>query len=318
MTNNYTPLQEEDNSSFVSDSQHNWGGPWTEEKLDAFEKYVNAYLTIMNKYRDKFNRKLLYFDGFAGSGTRNTNHESDSELMMELFKEQDISLEQINVYQGAAERVVSIKQQGFDYYYFVDLDKSANDELKEKLRPYSDQGKKLIFRNRDANSIVKEMGKYLADHKNKFKGLILLDPFGMNLDWETIASLKDASIDLWILVPSGVIINRLLERDCTLRHIEKLKQYFGLTKAEIENRFYTMRKDQTLFGEIEKKEKVKEPIKRIAELYVERLNTLFPYVTPDPLVMTNRLGVPIFHFVFASHNETAMNIAQQIISKKSK
>ena len=120
MTSNYTPLQEEDNSSFVSDSQHNWGGPWTEEKLDAFEKYVNAYLTIMNKYRDKFNWKLLYFDGFAGSGTRNTNHESDSELMMELFKEQDISLEQINVYQGAAERVVSIKQQGFDYYYFVD------------------------------------------------------------------------------------------------------------------------------------------------------------------------------------------------------
>lgn len=60
MTNNYTPLQEEDNSSFVSDSQHNWGGPWTEEKLDAFEKYVNAYLTIMNKYRDKFNWKLLF------------------------------------------------------------------------------------------------------------------------------------------------------------------------------------------------------------------------------------------------------------------
>jgi hypothetical protein len=25
-----------------------WGGTWTEEKLDALEKYVNAYLTIMN------------------------------------------------------------------------------------------------------------------------------------------------------------------------------------------------------------------------------------------------------------------------------
>ena len=46
MTNNYTPLQEEDNSSFVSDSQHNWGGPWTEEKLDDFEKYILSLIHI--------------------------------------------------------------------------------------------------------------------------------------------------------------------------------------------------------------------------------------------------------------------------------
>ncbi|MDR1941710.1 MAG: hypothetical protein LBQ47_05230 [Endomicrobium sp.] len=32
-----------------------WGGQWTEQKLIAFEKYVNAYLTIMNKNRDKYN-----------------------------------------------------------------------------------------------------------------------------------------------------------------------------------------------------------------------------------------------------------------------
>ena len=237
--------------------------------------------------------------------------------MMELFREQEISLEQISVYQSAAERVVNIKQRGFDYYYFVDLDKSANDELKEKLHPYSNQGKNLTFRNTDANSITKRMGEYLIVNE-KIKGLVLLDPFGMNLDWETIAALKGTSVDLWILVPSGVIINRLLERDGSLKHIEKLKQYFGLTKSEIESRFYTKKTDKTLFGEIEKMEKVKEPIKRIAELYVERLKTLFPYVTENPLVMTNTKGVPIFHFVFALNNKNAMKIAQQIISKKSK
>ena len=37
-----------------------WGGSWTEEKLDAFTKYVNAYLTIMNKNNTSvnFNRKF--------------------------------------------------------------------------------------------------------------------------------------------------------------------------------------------------------------------------------------------------------------------
>ena len=34
----------------VCEPMAQWGGKWTEEKLDAFEKYVNAYLTIMNVY----------------------------------------------------------------------------------------------------------------------------------------------------------------------------------------------------------------------------------------------------------------------------
>lgn len=51
------------------DSPRSWGGSWTEQKLDTFESYVRAYLTIMNAYRDKFHWKLIYFDGFAGSST---------------------------------------------------------------------------------------------------------------------------------------------------------------------------------------------------------------------------------------------------------
>jgi adenine-specific DNA-methyltransferase len=47
-----------------------WCGNWTEQKLNAFEKYVNAYLTIMNKHRDKNRWKLICFDAFAGSGFR--------------------------------------------------------------------------------------------------------------------------------------------------------------------------------------------------------------------------------------------------------
>ena len=69
----------------ISDS---WGGRWTEEKLDAFEKYVNAYLTIMNTFRDKHNWKLIYFDGFAGSGSRKEKKgEEDSVLLQDLFKD---------------------------------------------------------------------------------------------------------------------------------------------------------------------------------------------------------------------------------------
>ena len=41
------------------ESPRSWGGSWTEQKLDTFESYVRAYLTIMNTYRDKFHWKLI-------------------------------------------------------------------------------------------------------------------------------------------------------------------------------------------------------------------------------------------------------------------
>ena len=63
MTKEYNNIEEE---SFLACEPSSWGGQWTEEKLDAFEKYVNAYLTIMNVYKERYRWKLIYFDGFAG------------------------------------------------------------------------------------------------------------------------------------------------------------------------------------------------------------------------------------------------------------
>ena len=62
--------------------------------------------------------------------------------------------------------------------------------------------------------------------------------------------------------------------------------------------------------------KTKNVIAEIANLYCEQLGTLFPYVTNEPLVLYNRNNVPIFHFVCASFNKTAVKIAQEIIDKK--
>lgn len=39
-------------------SKKSWGGKWTEEKLDAFEKYVKAYLTI-NKTAMKIAQDII-------------------------------------------------------------------------------------------------------------------------------------------------------------------------------------------------------------------------------------------------------------------
>ena len=117
----YTDIIENEGSFMLSEPSP-WGGQWTEEKLDAFEKYVNAYLTIMNSYRDKYLWELIYFDGFAGSGSRNeTKKETNSPILQKLFDDTFLKEEELNIYKGAAERVLSISQRGFDFYYFVAL-----------------------------------------------------------------------------------------------------------------------------------------------------------------------------------------------------
>ncbi|MBR6031839.1 MAG: hypothetical protein IKP36_07760 [Bacteroidaceae bacterium] len=80
--------------------------------------------------------------------------------------------------------------------------------------------------------------------------------------------------------------------------------------------FYKKKKLDTLFGETEIIEKVKKPIEKIAELYIEQLKTIFGYVTEKPLVLYNTRNTPIFHFACASNNQTAIKIASQIIKKK--
>lgn len=302
-----------------------WGGPWTEQKLDCFTRYVKAYLTIMNAYREKYHWKLIYFDGFAGCGDRKIQEEAVDNTI-QIFGEEKVDAMDINLYQGAAERVVRLEQEmaGFDFYYFIDKYEENLTRLELKLAGYNTKGRK-IFRASDANIETRNLAQAMKkdavtpvsdSHPYHLKTLCLLDPFGMSIDWETIEQLAGKSLDLWILVPTGSIISRLIKNDGTLMYPETLERYFGLPQKQIEGRFYTKTYETDLFGEeSERVIKTKNVIAEIANLYCEQLGTLFPYVTNEPLVLYNRNNVPIFHFVCASFNKTAVKIAQEIIDK---
>ena len=317
MTKKYSNIEDEESLMACEPIMDSWGGSWTEDKLDAFEKYVNAYLKIMNASRDKYNWKLIYFDGFAGSGTRNEKKEEEnSALLLDLFKDSSINEDELNLYKGAAERVLGIAQRGFDQYVFVDKNKTSSQQLEERLASFKKE-KNLVFKISDANEQVTTIAKAMQKNK-RMASLVLLDPFGMQVDWTSIEKLKGTRSDLWILIPTGVIVNRLLDRKCDLTHIDKLTSFFGKDEAFLKDYFYKKRTEETLFGETEIIEKVKKPIEKIAELYIEQLKSIFDYVTEKPLVLYNTRSTPIFHFACASNNETAIKIASQIINKKQK
>ena len=300
-------LPEEENTFMVNESQENWGGSWTEEKLDAFEKYVKAYLTIMKNYATKYGWNLFYFDAFAGSGSRETIVEKVNDSEVTLFEDDEIEeiTEQAS-YKGAAERVLGSDIDGFsfDYYYFVDKVEHSLQALEKKLKSiFPNKANCMAFKPGDANEKIMELVNYAKSHP-KCAALVLLDPFGMQLNWETIRALKDIRhIDLWILVPSGVIINRLLTRS---------------GKILIQNYFYEQVTEQSLFGEITRQQKRDNTINKIAQLYIDLLGKEFSYVIKEPLVLKNSTNCPIFHFVFASHNQTGVKIASEIVGKKNR
>ncbi len=283
-----------------------WGGSWTEKKLDAFAKYVSAYLTIMKKYPYW---KTIYFDGFAGSGHRSENIET------ELYKQLSLSIEEEKVYKGAAERVLSLSNNlSFDFHYFIDSNQESLNKLEDKLGKLQKGKKQFQFRPGDCNQKLFELSAALKEKNSDLAALVLLDPFGMQINWNSIASLKGTRSDVWILIPTGVIVNRLLDNKCELKSSTLLQTFFGLNEDEIKKVFYRKHTQPTLFGEDDEIiKKISKPIQQISKVYIKQLKTIWEHVTEEPLILYNTHNVPIFHFVFASNNTFAVKIAKDII-----
>lgn len=294
--------------NIVSEPVSEWGGPWTKTKLDAFSKYVSAYLTIMSKQKQW---KTIYFDGFAGSGNRSEKCKSP------LYTQLRLSIEDEHIYKGAAERILTLPNDlSFDFHYFVDLHEESLLKLEKKLLTLQKTRKNQFqYRPGDCNKWINDLSLAMKKNPNDYAALVLLDPFGMQIDWESIECLKGTRSDVWILVPTGVIVNRLLNKNGELKHIAKLQSFFGLSEEEIKTYFYRKENQTTLFGEMEIIEKISDPIQKISELYVQKLKTIWNHVTEQPLRLLNSRGIPIYHFVFASNNQNAVKIAKQIITK---
>ena len=255
--------------------------------------------------------KTIYFDGFAGSGSRKNIVNTELYSQLKITKEEEL------IYKGSAERVLSLPaDMRFDFYYFIDANEKSLQKLKEKLTSLTNvKPDNLVFKAGDSNKWLLELSNALKT--KKMAALVFLDPFGMQINWESIVALKGTRSDVWILVPTGVIVNRLLDKAGKLTHLEKLQSFFGLTEPEIRKIFYKKEISNSLFGEEQEvNTKIEAPIQKIAQLYIDRLKTVWTHVTETPLRLDNTRGVPIFHLVFASNNENAKKIAKDIIKTK--
>jgi three-Cys-motif partner protein len=287
----------EDNFGMANEpSSDNWGGKWTQDKMEIFIKYLKVYLTIMKKY-DHY--ELWYFDGFAGSGKI---YDDSTQSFIE----------------GIALKVLAIDEpKPFDHYYFVELAEAKANDLKKLIEEqFSD--KKTYVVSEDCNSKLVGFANHLKKDSKK-RGLAILDPYGMALDWSSLEALKDVYCDIWILVPTGLGFNRLLKRngDISEAWMSKLENSLGISEDEIRKHFYKETTNLTLFGEEVHTEKTDKAIHKIANLYCDRLKTLWKFVS-KPHEMKNSRGSTMFHFILASQVKAGVKIADDIIDSKNK
>jgi three-Cys-motif partner protein len=272
-----------------------FGGNWTEQKIEIVVDYAKAYLTIMNKY-PQF--KTLYFDGFAGSG--NIKKESNNEI--EIIK-------------GAALRILEIdKPEPFSRYYFVEKEKKNKIELEKIIKEnFPDRIVNVVCE--DCNNKIIAMAKFLKENKN-YRVLSFVDPYGMAVNWSSIEALKGLGIDLWILVPTGIGVNRLLKKngDISEAWLIKLQTFLGVSKEEILQVFYKKFKQMHLFDNTSTLIKEEDAIHRIHKLYEQRLKTVFKKIS-EPFILRNSSNSIMFHFMMATNNAAALNIANDVVKK---
>jgi three-Cys-motif partner protein len=274
-----------------------FGGDWTKNKIEILVKYAKAYLKIM---KDKTYWKLLYFDGFAGSGFIVKDKMPDIEITI-----------------GTARRIVEIEEpRGFDHYYFVEKNK-ANAKLLASNTKDVFPNKEITIREDDCNVKLTELSRFLlSPNGRKFRVLAYIDPYGMQVEWKSIKNLSKTKIDIWILVPTGMGVNRLLKKNGEISEIwlNRLELFLGMDSATIKSLFYKTETDLTLFGEEEHIKKEKDAINMSAKIYEDRLKSVFSFVS-QPYILKSSQGNIMYHMFMASNNGTAVKIADQIIKK---
>lgn len=286
-------------------------GPWVKEKLQCLDKYLSAYTKILRKQKFK---GYFYIDAFAGPGMLKVRQKRpNSSLQQSLFEVSEYGKEDTDEakYINGSPNVALKLEYPFTDYIFIDIDKQRLNRLRKLEAVYYDEQlpRRIHIRNQDCN---KYLGTLLKNTRwNQWRGVVFLDPFGMQVPWSTIAKIgKTRAIEVFINFPVGMAIQRLLKNsgEFTQEERHKLDQYFGT------NEWYDLLYDSTqdLFGE--KTQKIQRAGDRLVSWYRGRLKEVFGFVSTAREIQNTR-GRPLYYLIFAGPNKTGAKIANDVLKQ---
>lgn len=280
-----------------------FGGNWTEEKLNIFTSYLDAYLIALQN--QKF--KKIYIDAFAGTGEIETR-DGGKYLV------------------GSAKRALAADRK-FDRYYFIEADSQKAGELQEMINTEFPQMRSIvtIFCG-DANDTLVKIISSVDWRYNR--GLLFLDPYATQVNWSTLENVaRTKSIDVWYLFPFSALERMLPKNGKYDKWEDCIDRLLGDSGWREE--FYKKDPQMTLFdlipetGQSNSERMVKDANPDHIKAYIlSRLKTIFPCVSKNSKIFRNSRNSPMFLFCFAISSESlkaqrlALRMADHILKNK--
>ncbi len=293
----------------ITNMKHSFGGEWTQEKLERISEYLIHYKIALKNQPFK----LVYIDAFAGTGYINQKEDNFQPFLPEFAEEE------VKEFIDGSTRIALQLENPFDTYIFIEKDKERVFELSKLKLEFPELADKIFPVKREANEYIQSLCEKDWLKSNR-RAVMFLDPYGMQVKWETIEAIANTkAIDLWLLFPLGVAVNRLLRNDGQIspKIKQRLDDMFGT--SEWQEFFFREDPQQDLFDQTPRLVKSVN-LTGIAEYFNNRLNAMFEKVANNPLRLMNSRNNPLYLLCFASGNpkgaEPAVRIAQHILKEK--
>jgi three-Cys-motif partner protein len=232
----------------------------------------------------------IYIDAFAGTGDRsNKRRETLPLLALSEFEA---------IVKGSARLALEVEPP-FNRHVLIERATRRASELTALKSEFP--ARKIEIINDDANDAIVALCK--ETNWRRTRGVAFLDPYGLQVTWDTLVAIaRTTALDIWVLFPSGMGLNRLLTKS---GHIpqewqETMDRSLG-TKAW-RSAFYRSEEHPDLFeGPRSKTVKDANPIK-LEMFYLNRLQTIFPTVMNTCVRLTNSKDQTMYLLCFASAN----------------
>jgi len=186
------------------------GTLWTFQKNKIIHHFLHDFTATM---RRKFNY-LVYLDLFAGSGIINLGKKG---------------------FTHGAPVIALSEQNGFSKHIFCESNTNFADALRIRVNKYYRDKNSLIF-NGNPNELIDKLVYYIPDSSEKYKvsTFCLIDPFSMDLDFETVRMLSELGMNFLVVMalPWSDKNHYKIYLD---EEREKLNSYLGMPWSLVEN-----------------------------------------------------------------------------------
>jgi three-Cys-motif partner protein len=268
---------------------HSFGGAWTERKLFVVRRYLEMYAQALKN--QAFQR--VYIDAFAGTGDR-TDKRRESLPLLDLPDFDAVA-------KGSA-RIALEVDPPFHRYVLIERASRRASELSELVSEFP--GRKIEIINDDANDAIMALCKEINWRGSR--GVVFLDPYGLQVTWDTLKAIASTeALDVWVLFPSGMGLNRLLTKsgDIPQEWQETLDRSLGTN--DWREAFYRNEEAPDLFeGSRSTTVKDANPMK-LEKFYLDRLRTIFPIVMKNSVRLTNSKDQTMYLLCFVSANPSS-------------